>query len=476
MSDYDELYRGPAMAPPGVAVEEFKEEVFTRLDDAEPIPDPQQNFDLDRPDQGPAPDPFQEFQVDRKSLSQLMEDLPSLDALFKPFDLTGENPVSDSFDDLYDQGRPTEFVYEDMDLRDPDVVRTLARAEEIFTKKALEAEENAALILETARTEARGLVAEAETEAKSRAETIMDKARADSEALAAQTAADRNEAEEYLARAKVSESEAEEKLAAVADRIAHLDTEKAAMEADFAAKNAAQAAEYAQTRAGIESARQTIWDEAQAQATAEGLEKGLSQGLREGREKGYNEASAAFNEKVAGFVPIMEKMENIYNDLWKANGPMMVQLAIEAAGQIVNKELREANDLTVRAFEACIDYLAQAKRVLFMARPQDIAALEEAKAEYRQRLGALLTVTFKADESLGPGDLIMESDVGQLDATIRHRSAQVMEVLREAFASGRLAAAPPETKPEETPEDEELPEASEEAEEADAESPSEAPE
>lgn len=466
MSSYDDLYQLPPKLPPGLEVEEFKEEVFKRVDDAEPIPDPGYNFDKDRPDRGPAPDPFEEFVVERTPLSKLMEDLPSLDALFKPFDLTSENPMPDAFADMYEYSKPSDFVYEDMDLRDPDVVKTLARAEEIFQQKAREAEENASRILETARTEAKGIVAEAETEAKARAETIMDDAKSASAALAAKTEADRAEAEEYLARAKVSATEADEKLAAAADRIAGLDTEKARMEADLAAQKAASEKEIAQTRADIEAKRQSIWDEALAKATAEGLEKGMAQGLAEGGQRGYTEAGTAFNEKVAGFLSIMEKMENLYNDLWKANSPMMVQLAIEAAEQILNKELREAGDLTVRAFAACIEYLGQASKVTFLARPQDIAALEEAKAEYRQRLGALVTVTFKPDEGLGPGDLIMESDVGRLDATVKHRSAQVLEALRQAFAGG-YAPLPDEPAEEEVleaeePEEELLPEEAQE--------------
>ncbi|UQZ89285.1 hypothetical protein C4J81_08790 [Deltaproteobacteria bacterium Smac51] len=454
LSSYDDLYQRPAKAPAGVPVEEFKTEEFTRLEDAKPIPDPHQDFDKDRPPQGPAPDPFQEFEVDRKPISKLMEDLPSLDGLFKPFDLTSENPVSDNFDDLYEYSRPTDFVYEDMDLRDPDVVKTLARAEEIFQERAKEAEENAARILETARTEAKGIVAEAETEARARAEAIMDQARQDSEGLASATVADRAEAEEYLAKAKIAETEAEEKLAAVADRIANLDTEKQTMEADLAARQKTMEEEHSRVMAEIEAKRQSIWDEALAKATEEGQSKGLTQGLTEGRNRGYSESSTAFQEKVAGFLPIMEKMENLYNDLWQANGPMMVKLAIEAAEQILNKELREAEDLTVRAFEACIDYLSQANRVVFLARPQDIAALEEAKAEQRQRLGALVTVTFKPEETLGPGDLIMESDVGRLDATVKHRTAQVMEVLREAFSGRDGRVMEPQT--EEPPDDKDI--------------------
>jgi hypothetical protein len=120
----------------------------------------------------------------------------------------------------------------------------------------------------------------------------------------------------------------------------------------------------------------------------------------------------------------------------------MVQLAIEGAEGILNKELKSAEDLAVRAFEACIDYLDQAHRVVFQARPQDIPLLEEARADQRQRLGALVKVSFQPDERLGPGDLIMESDVGRLDATVKHRAVQVMAVLREAFENAQVMEPP----------------------------------
>jgi flagellar biosynthesis/type III secretory pathway protein FliH len=451
LSNYDRLYDGPAKLPKGLEVEDFKEEVFTRVDDAEPIPDPNYNFDDDRPDRGPYPDPFEEFEVDRRPLSKLMEDVPSLDALFKPFDLEAENPMAASYADMYEYSKPSEYIYEDMDLRDPDVVKTLKRANEIFQQKAKEAEENAARIMEAAQTEAKGLVLDAESEAQNRAENIIDEAKQAAEALAAQAAANLAEAEAFLAKAKVNDSEAEEKLATAGVRIAGLDTEKERLEAEFSARKAALEKDLSGKTAEIEATRQEIWEKAKSTATAQGLAEGTARGEAEGSQRAYSEASKSFNEKVAGFLPIMEKMENLYNDLWQANGPMMVQLAIEAAEQILNKQLQEANDLTVRAFEACIDYLSQAGKVTFLARPEDIAALEEAKAEYRHRLGALVTISFKPEESLGPGDLIMESDVGRIDATVKYRTTQVLEVLRQAFAEN--SAKPFEVKQEETPEE-----------------------
>lgn len=251
-----------------------------------------------------------------------------------------------------------------------------------------------------------------------------------------------------MAQATAKEAEAKAQLASAAERIAGLDTEKATLEKDLADRRAALEAEHAETQAAIEATRRKVWEAALKEASERGLSQGLTQGLTEGRNRGYAESKEAFQEKVAGFLPWAEKIEALYRDLWQANGPMMVQLALSAAEQILNKELGEAKDLTVRAFEACIDYLSHAHKVTFWARPQDIAALEEAKAEYRQRLGALVTVTFKPEETLGPGDLIMESDVGRLDATVKHRTAQVMEVLKRTFASTQEAPKIPEAPPE----------------------------
>ena len=173
-----------------------------------------------------------------------------------------------------------------------------------------------------------------------------------------------------------------------------------------------------------------------AEAKKAGQEEGRREGLAAGRESGRAEALEKFNLEVADFRALAEKLENLYEELWQINSPMMVKLAVEAAEHIVNKELSESEDLAVHAFRAAIDYLSQAHQVTVLVRPQDIAKLELAKAEQREKLGALVKVAFKGDETLGPGDLIIESDVGRLDATIKHRMGQVLDALRRAFSEG----------------------------------------
>lgn len=446
MSNFDPHYHRSPKNPPNAEVVDFEPEHFTRMESNGPIPDPGEDFGRDAPPRPPAPDPFEEFNDSgKKPLADLMAGLPSLDGLFKPFDLTSENPVAGEFEEMYEAPAAVDYVFEDMDTRNPDVIRTLEQAEEISRYKILEAEEKASRITEGAETEARGRMAEAEAQAQ----TILERAKKEAEEATAgiRAAAEthRTEAETDRAAAAADRTEAEKRLAAVADRIAGLDDEWKALEDETVSRKKALTDEETRVRAELaEEKKKTL-----AEAKESGHQEGLLKGLEEGRNAGRAEAAKVFQDQVEGLIEVMGRMENIYNDLWAANGPMMIKLAIEAAEQILNKELRDADDLAARAFEACVDFLSQANKVTFLARPQDIAQLEQARADQRGRLGALVNVTFKPDETLGPGDLIVESDVGRLDATIKHRTKQVMQVLRDAFAGtyGDLEKGRPQPVP-----------------------------
>ena len=487
MSDtlaFDPRYSLPAMVT-NMEIGDFLLESFPRADEAEPLPDPTEDMTLLVTSfNDPMPDLFEEFKVDRQNISELLQ--PSLDGLFKPFDLTSERPMA-PFEDMAEFSMLRDFDYEDLDTRDQNVVRTMAQAEAKSREMIQKARAEGFAITEAAQTEAQGLVAEARgragaeaeiyaeslrreaereaeivaTEAESHREEILslqaaaEKDKAEAEAKLAEAGTRLAEAETRLAAAEASRLEGEANLEAVKDRIAGLDRERQGMEEEAQNRRRELEAEYQARTAELAARREEVLAEARVSGQREGYDQGLAEGLAEGRAAGRAETEGPWREKTALLADIVERLEDIYQDLWRANGPMMIQLAIEAAEGILNKELKSAEDLAVRAFEACIDYLGQAHRVVFQARPQDLPLLEEARAEQRQRLGALVKVSFQADETLGPGDLIMESDVGRLDVTVKNRAAQVMSVLREAFENTRPAEPPARPRAKAAPDDQE---------------------
>ncbi|MGL4208462.1 MAG: FliH/SctL family protein [Candidatus Adiutrix sp.] len=433
MSDLGKYNSSRKQSQPDFRVTEFEPENFGPIGDLGPVPSPRENFNKNLPPKEEAPNPFEEFSVEQKPLSQLMDDLPSLAGLFKAFDLHSETPDPSEFQEAHPFNQVSEFVYEDMDLRDPNVVRTMAQAEKKVFEIINQAKKDALHIIESGRTEAMAI----EAEATFKGDLILAETRrkilvlnAESEALNEVAASERQAALLALKEAEKKKTEAESQLQAAESRINGLNDEKNRLEEEFVARNKELEEEYTRLKTEHEAALKETTKTAQKQ----GYEEGLAQGLNEGRLKGETEARENFRQKVDSLIQVIEKINNIYDDLWVANGPMMIKLAIEAAEQIVNKELKESQDLATFSFLACIQHLSQANKVNFLVRSQDIAQLEQAKAEQRERLGALVKINFVPDDSLGPGDLIMESDVGRLDATIKYRTAQVMNVLRKAYA------------------------------------------
>lgn len=435
---------------PDQEVFDFREEHYEAPVADGPLPDPAEDFSPPPPDPASLPDPFEDFSPPPARPTLGLDDLPSLDDLFKPFDLNSPTPEAideEGYQDIYTPKAAEEYVYEDLDTRDPEVVRTLNQAEAEAKRIIDEAEAARAEILARAETEAKGLAAEVQAAEREKLEKSLAAAAeknqaADERFYAAEETLKSAEAE--LAEAERVKTETEQSLAELNQRLTGLDEEGQRLAAEFEAR-----------KAEFEAAKEEMMNQARQAAHSEGREAGFSEGLAAGEKR----AAEEFQAKVEHFLAVADKLENIYHQLWQANGPLMIKLAVESVERILNKELPRAEGLAAAAFKACVDYLTRAHQVTVLVRPEDMAQMELARADQRARLGALVKVDFKADESLGPGDLIIESDIGRLDATVKHRAGQIMDALREAFdrqydqpVEDRAAANESEAAEAETPE------------------------
>jgi vacuolar-type H+-ATPase subunit H len=208
---FDTLAFDPSYALPAkvsnTAVDDFQLDSFLREDEAEPLPDITEDMTpLVSLSTDPLPDPFAEFQVDRQNVSELL--MPSLDELFKPFDLTSNRPMA-GFDDLADLAAPHSFDYEDIDTRDQSVVRTMAQAEVSSRELIRKAKAEGFSLVEAARTEAQGLVVEARALAGAEAEVYAEGLRREAEVALSEAKSCRGEAESLQTAAERERAEAE---------------------------------------------------------------------------------------------------------------------------------------------------------------------------------------------------------------------------------------------------------------------------
>ncbi|MDY6851089.1 MAG: FliH/SctL family protein [Thermodesulfobacteriota bacterium] len=170
-----------------------------------------------------------------------------------------------------------------------------------------------------------------------------------------------------------------------------------------------------------------------AEAAAKGREDGFAQGLAKGREEGR----AAFDAELAPTLEALKDIENLYQNLWSASEAALVKLAIHVAERVIYHELATSPELIKKAFKAALDHLQEQHQAVFRVNPEDLDYLESVRSELRDQVKGLVKISFEADPSLDRGDLVMDTEAGRLDATLKQRLASVTapvdEILNDNF-------------------------------------------
>jgi flagellar assembly protein FliH len=175
------------------------------------------------------------------------------------------------------------------------------------------------------------------------------------------------------------------------------------------------------------------------QLKAEAAEKGREAGYQEGLEKGRQEGQAGFEAEITPTLTALRKVEDLYHELWEVNEASMVKLSVIVAERVLLHEIKTSPEVIEAAFKAALDHLHEQHHALLRLNPEDLEHLESVRDKMRDQINGLVKITFEADPNLSRGDLIMETDAGRLDATLKRRlesvAASVEEVLIDSFVA-----------------------------------------
>ena len=190
--------------------------------------------------------------------------------------------------------------------------------------------------------------------------------------------------------------------------------------------------ELAKIREEGEKIRETAIEEAEEikkAARAEGLELGLDEGHKRVQEN--------FEASVTKTVDVLYAIENLYKDLLKANEAMLVKLALTIAQRVITHEVKSSPEVIAATFKTALEHLDKMHKAVMKIHPDDLAHLESVREELRDQFEGLIKITFEIDSDLNRGELVVETDAGRIDGTIKQRfksvTAAVDEELRKNF-------------------------------------------
>jgi flagellar assembly protein FliH len=172
-------------------------------------------------------------------------------------------------------------------------------------------------------------------------------------------------------------------------------------------------------------------------AEAENLEAKLEEAVARGRREGAKEAELRFGKATESLTLAMEEISRLRESLLDNASQDMLSLVITIARQLIHAELSVNSAIILGTIERALQAAVRSDAYHLRVNEEDLAVVTEKKPLFLARISSLKNLTIEADPTVGRGGCRLESDLGEVDATMESQ----IEVIRRTL-SGAVAGTP----------------------------------
>lgn len=173
---------------------------------------------------------------------------------------------------------------------------------------------------------------------------------------------------------------------------------------------------------------------AQAQAHAEALaQEAYTDGYKRGEETARQEATEQCATLLASLRQALEDLTHVRADALSLAAEDMLTLALHLARKIVHYEVERHPQVLVATLQRALAYLVDDDHVVIRVNPDDLAQAQALQLRLWGREEADMAPMFRADESVGRGGCVIDSEFGLIDARIEAQFAELEQHLRAHF-------------------------------------------
>ena len=173
----------------------------------------------------------------------------------------------------------------------------------------------------------------------------------------------------------------------------------------------------------IEEARREA-EEKVREAYAEGLRRGTAAG-----EARFRESVAEASEALKTAAEAMRESRDRFLDSLE---PQVVDLALAIAERVLARESLTDRELVRSTARRALTELSSRESVVVRVNPVDLEVMRNHKVNLLEEFGEIQSLIVQADESIGPGGCLVETDQMQVDARLDAQLKTIMDALHEA--------------------------------------------
>jgi len=152
-----------------------------------------------------------------------------------------------------------------------------------------------------------------------------------------------------------------------------------------------------------------------------------------GRIAGIREAGERFEQAANALAKGLEEICHLRESILNNSSRDMLRLVLTIARQVIHREVKADPEIVLSTIDMALQAAVESDCFQVRVNPGDLAVVEEQKPLFLASIKGLENIIFKADEGVSAGGCLVESELGQVDATIEGQLEEVRKTLLGAI-------------------------------------------
>lgn len=158
--------------------------------------------------------------------------------------------------------------------------------------------------------------------------------------------------------------------------------------------------------------------------------EGYDLGLIEGTEKSFQENQVALTERLALMEVQLKRIEELKTHLLVDNEAALVKLVFQIAKKMAMRDLEEHRDAVWEILKDVMSEMQADERIVVKLAAEDLFFLEGLQDKSGKKIESLERVKFVTDDTIKPGGCMIETEFGNVNATVEERVERVWQTLQ----------------------------------------------
>ncbi|MEA3546735.1 MAG: FliH/SctL family protein [Thermodesulfobacteriota bacterium] len=171
-----------------------------------------------------------------------------------------------------------------------------------------------------------------------------------------------------------------------------------------------------------------------ARAEAEEIEKqAYDKGFARGEEEGMTSGRAKFDDRLLQAANLIRELEKARSDIHRRYEDDLLPLIKTMVDRLVNYEVSVNSQVIMACLRDAMEFVVARSTVKVHLHPVDLERINKMEQDDPEILSGRQQVELVADPDISEGGCFLETEFGEIDATIENRREQLYEAVDQAF-------------------------------------------